>query len=296
MASTYSTNLRIELQATGENRGSWGAKANSSALALLEEAIAGNVTVALTDANKTLTPVNGATDQARPMFLKFTGTLTANRTITIPTVSKLYMMQNATTGGFSLIITTGGGTTYTLPPSGSPGTQWKLVFTDGISVWTNDSLLTASSSTQRWGIVPYVNATGIMEIGQQIDFHNTNTDANDWNVRLETGGTTSDLYVTPQGGVGRKIWNAGNDGAGSLLDADMLDGLHASDIQFADAPSDGKQYVRKNAAWVAVDTPFTIEVATGDVILKFGATTVVRIKSTGLILTKDDIEVFSVSV
>jgi hypothetical protein len=85
-------------------------------------------------------------------------------------------------------------------------------------------------------------------------------------------------------------------GAASGLDADLLDGLHASQIQFVDAPNDGKQYVRKNLAWVAVDTPWSIEVATGDVILKYGANTVIRIKSTGLILTEDDIEVFSVSV
>ena len=232
MPSTFSTNLRLEIQATGENRGSWGNKANAAGFSLLEEAIAGNVTVAMTDANKTLTPVNGATDQARPMFIKFTGALTAGRTITIPSVSKLYVMLNSTTGGFPLTITTGSGTTYVLQPTGSPGTQWKLIYTDGISVWSNDSLITLSTSAQRWGIAPFIDATGLMEVGQKIDFHNTNTDANDWNVRLETGVTTTDLYVTPQGGTGRKIWNAGNMGAGSGLNADLVDGFHAADLSF----------------------------------------------------------------
>jgi hypothetical protein len=295
MASTYTTNLRLELQGTGENRGAWGTKANN-AYSLLEEAVAGAKTIALADANLTLTTVQGSTDQSRPMFLKFTGVLTNHRTITIPTVSKMYFVQNGTTGNFNLTFTTGSGTTYTVIPNGSPGTQWKLLFTDGASVWSNDSLTTTSSSIQRWDIAPFVSVTGNMEVGQNIDFHNTNTDTNDWNVRLSTSATNTDLYVVTQAGSGRKIWNSGNMGAASGLDADLLDGLHASQIQFVDAPNDGKQYVRKNLAWVAVDTPWSIEVATGDVILKYGANTVIRIKSTGLILTEDDIEVFSVSV
>jgi hypothetical protein len=295
MASTYSSTLRLELQATGENRGAWGTRANTD-FTLVDEAIAGLKTIAMSDANKTLTASNALSDEARPMFLKFTGTLTANRTITIPTVSKLYFMQNATTGGFTLTITTGGATSAVIQPSGSPGTQWKLIYTDAVSVWSNDSLATASSSSQRWNIQPSISATGIMEVGTSLDFHNTNTDTNDFNVRLETGNTTTDLYVTPQGSTGRKIWNAGNMGSGSGLDADMLDGKHASEIQFVDAAADGKYYVRRNNAWVAIDAPWSIDPVTGDILLKFGGTTMIRIKSSGLILTKDDIEVFSTSV
>jgi hypothetical protein len=63
-----------------------------------------------------------------------------------------------------------------------------------------------------------------------------------------------------------------------------------------DAPQDGKQYTRQNGAWVELPTtPFIFD-TNGDAILKFGANIMVRIKTTGLILTKDDIEVFSVSV
>lgn len=68
-----------------------------------------------------------------------------------------------------------------------------------------------------------------------------------------------------------------------------------------EAPIDGKQYVRKNAAWAEViiptipAMPFVFD-TNGDAVCKFGASIVVRIKSSGLILTKDDVEVFSVSV
>jgi hypothetical protein len=69
----------------------------------------------------------------------------------------------------------------------------------------------------------------------------------------------------------------------------------------SDAPADGKQYVRVNNAWVEVfippppATPFIFDV-NGDAVVKIGTSIVVRIKPSGLILTKDDIEVFSVSV
>lgn len=73
------------------------------------------------------------------------------------------------------------------------------------------------------------------------------------------------------------------------------------DIPVPEAPLDGKQYVRKDGAWIELvippppATPFMFDV-NGDAIVKFSATIAVRIKPTGLILTKDDIEVFSVSV
>lgn len=69
-----------------------------------------------------------------------------------------------------------------------------------------------------------------------------------------------------------------------------------------EAPIDGKQYVRKNGAWAEVTIPtvppmpFSYEPGSGDAILTFGASIVVRIKASGLILTKDDVEVFSTSV
>ena len=66
-----------------------------------------------------------------------------------------------------------------------------------------------------------------------------------------------------------------------------------------EAPVDGKHYVRKDGAWVEVPAPtpppITYDV-NGDAIIKFAGAVMVRIKPTGLILTKDDVEVFSVSV
>jgi hypothetical protein len=65
-----------------------------------------------------------------------------------------------------------------------------------------------------------------------------------------------------------------------------------------DAPSDGKSYVRKNGTWVEaiVDPPAMTYDVNGDAVIKFSGNIMVRVKPTGLVLTKDDVEVFSVSV
>lgn len=289
MASTYTTSLGLEIQATGENRASWGSKTNTN-LSLIEEAISTLKVITVPDADITLSKVNAGTDQSRPAMLRFGGALTANRTVTIPTVSKFYFMQNNTDGSKNVIVSTGSAT-FVLAPG-----QWKLIFTDGSNLWSSDSLFSASSATRRWDVVGNVDATGNMEIGKAIDFHNANADATDFAVRLETGGTTTDLYVTPAGLTGKKIWNSGNDGAGSGMDADLLDGLHANQI-YTDAPSDGKQYLRKNGAWVAVETPWGVD-ANGDAIFRnSGGTICVRIRLTdGFIRTASDVQIYSTTV
>lgn len=68
-----------------------------------------------------------------------------------------------------------------------------------------------------------------------------------------------------------------------------------------EAPIDGKQYVRKNGSWQEVVFPEQPVIpmvfdTNGDAVVKFGSNIVIRIKNTGLILTKDDIEVFSTTV
>ena len=103
MASTYSTNLAIELMATGENSGTWGAKTNANLGTLIEQAISGYVTQAITDgsgANTTITIPNGATGVARNMTIEMTGALTfATCSLIVPANKKLYFIYNNTTGG-----------------------------------------------------------------------------------------------------------------------------------------------------------------------------------------------------
>lgn len=125
MPSTYSSRLRLELQATGENSATWGTKTNS-VFNRIEEAIAGLSTVAMGDANVTLTTANGSSDEARNMILDLTGANTAIRTVTIPTVSKVYFVRNSTTGGFAVNVKTSGGNTVSVANGKS-----SVIFCDG---------------------------------------------------------------------------------------------------------------------------------------------------------------------
>lgn len=99
MASTYSTNLAIELIGTGDQAGSWGNTTNTNLGTLIEQAISGYVTQAVTTGNTTtITIPNGATGVARNMFIEMTGTGGASTFLVVPSNKKLYFIYNNTTG------------------------------------------------------------------------------------------------------------------------------------------------------------------------------------------------------
>ena len=129
MASTYTTLLKTEQQADGENSGTWGQKANV-VFVLLEEAMAGMETIAVTGGTKTLSDTQGVSNEARNAILKFTGTLTSNSTVEIPARSKKYTVWNATNGAYTLTIGVSGGTAVTVPQGARLD-----VFTDGTDTY-----------------------------------------------------------------------------------------------------------------------------------------------------------------
>jgi hypothetical protein len=94
MASSYSTDLKLELMATGENAGTWGDKTNTN-LNLVQQAIAGyeEVSIAGGAGTTTLVMSDAALSDARNAVLKFTGTITGNRVVTIPDgIEKTYTL------------------------------------------------------------------------------------------------------------------------------------------------------------------------------------------------------------
>lgn len=113
MASTYTTDLRIEKMANGENSGTWGTKTNTS-WDLIEQAIAGVASVAMTDAEYTLSTANAASDEARNAVITMTGTLTGAQNVIVPSVDKCYTIKNSTTGGYSIVVKTAAGTGITI--------------------------------------------------------------------------------------------------------------------------------------------------------------------------------------
>lgn len=106
MASTYSTNLAIELIGTGDQAGSWGNTTNTNLGTLIEQAISGYVTQAMTTGNTTtITIPNGATGVARNMYIEMTGTGGSNTFLVVPANKKLYFIYNNTTGAVTVKVT-----------------------------------------------------------------------------------------------------------------------------------------------------------------------------------------------
>jgi len=102
--------LGLELPVTGTLSGTWGDTVNNSITSLLDTAVAGTTTLS-TDADVTLTATASVANQARSAILLCTGARTALRTITAPAQSKVYVIQNLTTGGFSVKLVGVGPTT-----------------------------------------------------------------------------------------------------------------------------------------------------------------------------------------
>lgn len=116
MPSTYSSNLAIELIANGEQSGTWGTTTNTNLGTLIEQAISGVVTQAITDgADTTITIPNGASGVARNMYIECTGALTAARNLIVPANKKLYFIFNNTTGGYAVTVKVSGQTGVSVP-------------------------------------------------------------------------------------------------------------------------------------------------------------------------------------
>jgi hypothetical protein len=97
MATTYSTNLALTLQGTGDNPGTWGNITNTNLGTLIEQAISGYETQALTAGTTlTLSIPNGASGTARNMYLEFTGN---GSTVIVPSNKKLYFVYNNCASG-----------------------------------------------------------------------------------------------------------------------------------------------------------------------------------------------------
>jgi hypothetical protein len=131
MASTYSTSLRIQLIGTGDQSGVWGTSTNTNLGTLIEQAITGVQTITLSGSTYTLTSFNGIVDEARNSVLSFTGSLSANCTVIAPAANKVYIVKNGTSGGQTVTMSLGSGSTVVVPNG-----QTYIVYTDGTNFYS----------------------------------------------------------------------------------------------------------------------------------------------------------------
>jgi len=133
MASSYSTDLKLELMVTGENAGTWGDKTNTN-LNLVQQAIAGyqEISIAGGVQTTTLEMTDATISNARNAVIKFTGTITGNQTVTIPdSIEKVYTLINGTSGSFTVEFKTVSGTGFTFSATEKNAA---LVYSDGTNI------------------------------------------------------------------------------------------------------------------------------------------------------------------
>jgi len=183
MASSFSTNSKLELITTGEKAGLWGSITNTN-LQILEQLSTGYLSLAVGSSDQALALDNGATSNGKNIYIKLTGTLAANRTVTIPdTAERVMVFEDATTRESSgsiktLTIKTVSGSGVTVPSGATV-----LVYSDGTNVnlgMQTKGYITVNSST----VTAYTASAG-----EQIF---ANTTANPITITLPTSPATGD--------------------------------------------------------------------------------------------------------
>ena len=194
MPSSYSTDLKLELMVTGENSGTWGDKTNTN-LNLLQQAIAGYQSIALTSTNTTLSMTNATISDARNAVIKFTGTLSANSTVYVETgIEKTYIVDNATTGAYTLAFNQVGGSSVIWSTTDK---SHKIIYLDG----TNPTDIGNDLSTIR---LPNQNEIrfGDSDNSNYVAFKSGATVASDLTFTLPTAdGTNGQAIVTNGSGA-----------------------------------------------------------------------------------------------
>ena len=132
MASTYSSDLKLELMTTGEKSGTWGTITNTN-LQQLEQAASGYLSLAVGSSDVALALSNGAVSNGKNLYFKLTGTLTANRTVTMPDSSeRVFIVEDATarsSSNYTLTVKTVSGTGLALPIGSTT-----VLYSDGTNI------------------------------------------------------------------------------------------------------------------------------------------------------------------
>ena len=132
MASSTSSDLKLELITTGEKSGTWGTITNTN-LQILEQAASGYLSLNVGSGDVALSLANHATANGKNLYYKLTGTLSANRTVTMPdSAERVFIVEDATTrtsANFTLTVKTVSGTGLALPIGSTT-----VLYSDGTNI------------------------------------------------------------------------------------------------------------------------------------------------------------------
>jgi hypothetical protein len=224
--SSYSSDLKIELMVTGQNAGTWGDKTNTN-LNLVQQAIAGYEAIDVASSDVALVMSDGAISNARNATLKLTGTLAANRTVTVPnSIEKVYNVVDGTDhAGNTLTFKTVSGTGVLLCEG-----NCYVLYADGTNVekaneYRKWRTITASETIQA-GAKLFVDTTGgavtatlpaSPAVGDEVHFIDSrfNFDSNALTVGRNSSkiaNASSDLVVNTEGAGFGLVYSGSNVG------------------------------------------------------------------------------------
>jgi predicted aconitase with swiveling domain len=185
--ATYLNNLRLKEIATGDESGTWGTSTNTN-LELVTDGFSYGTKDMAADANETFTMPDATADATRGLYLKITSavSLTATREVTLGpnTVSKVWIIENATTGSQIITIKQGSGATVDVA-NGSK----VMIVTDGAGAGA--AVINANPTEAGAGTVTSVGGTGTVN---GITLTGTVTSSGD----LTLGGTLANVDLTTQ--------------------------------------------------------------------------------------------------
>ena len=224
--ATYVNDLRLKEITTGDESGTWGTSTNTN-LELIAEAFSFGTEAITTNADThTTTIADGATDPGRSLYLKYTGTLDSACTITLGpnTISKVWIIENATSGSQNIIIKQGSGTTVTIPNG-----NVKVVYSDGAG--SGASVVDAFTDVDLAGTTQTVNLAASTSVKTPlIEF----TDGDDAMTIADGGGVTFPQAATFTSGLGCNDANITSVGDIAL---DTITGAADSDTRISVGPS-----------------------------------------------------------
>jgi hypothetical protein len=245
MANSTSTNLKLTVQATGENSGTWGQITNTNLL-ILEQAIGGYSSIAVTS-GATLTFSNGALSNGKDQVIKLTGTIAGAINVVVPDgIEKTYVIENATSGAYTVTVKTssGSGVTWSATDKGT-----KMVYSDGTNVVdTAFTEVSSDYSPQLSGILDTNGNDIVVDTGgaieddsnnEYIKFVKTASAVNEISITNQATGsapsiaatgddTNIDFNLTPKG-IGRVTLN-GNGKIQGLAEKVNVNGTFTSNI------------------------------------------------------------------
>jgi hypothetical protein len=207
MASSYVNDLRLNEMATGDASGTWGETTNTN-LELIAEAFSYGTEAITTNADThTTTIADGATDPGRALYLKYTGTLDSACTITIGpnTVSKVWIIENGTSGSQDIILSQGSGANITIPAGDT-----KVVYSDGAGAGAAFVDAFASLSVVDLKVQDDLTVTDDASVGGDLTITGASTAATYNGIASKTFGTSSIMIGdTTTGTISAADYNTG---------------------------------------------------------------------------------------